>query len=69
MRKGMIALIFLIILGLLYIINAVNYKGYTLSINFIPQFNNISFTNIFFDMFLLIVVIISYVYFIYRDDI
>lgn len=69
MRKGIIALIVLIVLGLLYIINAVNYKGYTLSINFIPQFKNITFTNIFFDMFLLIVVIISYIYFIYRDDV
>ena len=69
MRKGIIALIIIIVLGLLYIIDAISYKGDTLSINFIPNFNMINISNIFFDMFFLIIIIIIYLYFTYRDDV
>lgn len=69
MRKGIIALIILIILGLLYIIDAISYKGNTLIINFIPNLNMINISNIYFDMFFIMIIIIAYLYFTYRDDV
>jgi hypothetical protein len=69
MRKGIIALIILIVLGLLYIIDAISYKGNTLIINFIPNLNMINISNIYFDMFFIMIIIIAYLYFTYRDDV
>ena len=69
MRKGIIALIILIVLGLLYIIDAISYKGNTLIINFIPNLNMINISNIYFDMFFIMIIIIVYLYFTYRDDV
>ena len=69
MRKGMIALIILIVLGLLYIIDAISYKGNTLIINFIPNLSMINITNMYFDMFFILIIIIAYLYFTYRDDV
>ncbi len=69
MRKGIIALIILIVLGLLYIIDAISYKGNTLIINFIPNLSMINITNMYFDMFFILIIIIAYLYFTYRDDV
>ena len=69
MRKGIIALIILIVLGLLYIIDAISYKGNALIINFIPNLNMINISNIYFDMFFIMIIIIAYLYFTYRDDV
>ena len=69
MRKGIIAFIILIILGLLYIIDAISYKGNSLIINFIPNLNMINISNIYFDMFFIMIIIIAYLYFTYRDDV
>ena len=69
MRKGIIALIILIVLGLLYIIDAISYKGNSLIINFIPNLNMINISNIYFDMFFIMIIIIAYLYFTYRDDV
>ena len=63
MRKGIIAFIILIILGLLYIIDAISYKGNSLIINFIPNLNMINISNIYFDMFFIMIIIIAYLYF------
>ena len=55
--------------GLLYIIDAISYKGNTLIINFIPNLNMINISNIYFDMFFIMIIIIVYLYFTYRDDV
>ena len=53
MRKGIIALIILIVLGLLYIIDAISYKGNTLIINFIPNLSMINITNMYYRLYYL----------------
>lgn len=60
MNKLIVLLISIFIIFLLFVINAIQLQGHLLVIDFIPQFSNLSFHNIIFDIGIFFIIIIGY---------
>lgn len=68
MNKKIILFIIFFIIALLFIIDSIQIQNNGLYIDFVPQINKLSFTNIWFDVMLFIFGIIAYFAVIYREE-
>lgn len=68
MNKKIILFIIFFIIALLFIIDSIQIQNNGLYIDFVPQINKLSFTNIWFDFMLFIFGIIGYLAVVYREE-